>query len=331
MGHAHQSSPAQGLHRAAPGVSNRSSSASGSRTKSRSCSRGCGTCRPGSSIRSSPYSSRSRSSVRGPPARSLAPTRPRRPRSRAAARAARARTARSRARPRRSGTAAGRHRPDGIGLAERRDGDELDAGLGRQRLDRARDGCSRRPRFAPSPTKLLVMAAIVRHPHEQLPCHAPCADRAYRDALCFARRQAAVALPEAVTSAAHLRRPAADRTLVELTRPGAAARAPAPGGRRLLAPAIGLWRVPSGTSSSCCRPPRRGLVRAAEPECRSASTRAAQAAVGSSRSALDEGWWLVALGATRVDAPGPGVPVTMSTPASTSRIRSSPSGRTRRR
>ncbi len=40
-------------------------SASGSSAKARSCMRGCGTCRPGSSIIASPCSSRSRSIVRG--------------------------------------------------------------------------------------------------------------------------------------------------------------------------------------------------------------------------------------------------------------------------
>src|SRR5690606_37502245 len=40
--------------------------ASGTSTKARSCRCGCGTRNPGSSITASPYSSRSRSSVRGP-------------------------------------------------------------------------------------------------------------------------------------------------------------------------------------------------------------------------------------------------------------------------
>ena len=98
-----------------PGTSRSgASSASGSSTKSRAASCGCGTVSPGSSIVSSPKTSRSRSIVRGPQRRAVAhpPELRARPRAAASSRA-RALGAGRRAPRRRSGSAAGRATPHG--------------------------------------------------------------------------------------------------------------------------------------------------------------------------------------------------------------------------
>jgi subtilisin family serine protease len=71
-------------------------------------------------------------------------------------------------------------------------------------------------------------------------------------------------------------------------------------GAQELSPSIGLWRVPTRVVSQL-RHAR--LVRLAEPE------RQLEPAERASDPLLTSEWWLAAIGATKVVAPGPGVPV----------------------
>ena len=127
------------------------SSRSGSRTKSRSWSRGWGTSRPGSR-----HGRRRKAGGRGRACGGRQPGRPAfvrtRPRSEAAAPGARAESGRlERRRPVRNLRLVG-HGPDRVGLAQRRDGDDLDARVAARRSTAARRVSSRSPRLEPSPT-----------------------------------------------------------------------------------------------------------------------------------------------------------------------------------
>ena len=115
------------------------SSASGSSAKRRSCRRGCGTVSPGSST--TRVAVEQQVEVDRPRAPALGRRGPGRARARrrAARRAARAARARSRAPTapfRNGGWSTG---PHGLGLAQRRDGDDLDARPLAEELDRAAD------------------------------------------------------------------------------------------------------------------------------------------------------------------------------------------------
>src|SRR4051812_25992736 len=326
MRHAHHHSPAnKACTGPCPGISSAgSSSASGSSAKRRSCSLGCGICRPDSSIRSPPWSNRSRSIVRGPKRGPSPRTRPSRrsiPSSRASSSRALSEVRSSAAPFRKRGWSS---KPTGS-VSRRVETATSSTPSSAASSSSARSICARGcSRFAPSPTKLLVMAAIVRHPARA----AATLSRAVRRIVltgvvalcCCSAAQAAVLAHPGVPVTAGPRvfeqLQAYPRTLVELDRVrGAQASAELRrAGGTLIEPSLELWRLPSWNAQRLLPGlERRGLVRTVTPDVPLGTDPGhASGFLGQFVDPLSPyEWWPSHIGVTDWVAPGAGFPVTM--------------------
>ena len=210
---------------------------------------------------------------------------------------------------------------DRVGLAQRRDRDHSTPSSAAS-SSTARSICARgSSRFAPSPTKLLVMAAIVRHPARV----AATVSRAVRRSVltgvvalcCSARPLRRPCSPTRASRSPPVRAPsqrlqAYPRTLVELDHVRGPAEAPAlrRAGGELIDPSLSIWRLPSWTAQRLLpglQAPRarpHGHART----CRSAPIRAgASGFLGQFTDPLSPTeWWPPHVGVTDWVAPGPG-------------------------
>ena len=98
-------------------------------------------------------------------------------------------------------------------------------------------------------------------------------------------------------------------TLIQLTQPGAALSPDLRGaGARLVAPGLDVWRVRSSRAGAVARAlARDGSLGAVEPDQRLVEFNHLSAG----DPLIPSEWWIPAIGADRVEPPGPGVPVTV--------------------